>query len=72
MAETTDDKILKRLDQILMVLALKAASEKSITDGARLLKIAGLDNKTIARLLGTTDATVRTLTANLHRKKLSS
>ena len=72
MTKTTDERILERLDQILMVLALKTASEKSITDGARLLKISGLDNKTIARLLGTTDATVRTLTANLHRKKLSS
>jgi hypothetical protein len=40
---------------------------KSLTEGARLLKIAGLDNRTIADVLDTTDATVRSITANLRR-----
>ena len=69
MARTKEDRILERLDQIMKILALQVASERSVTDGARLLKIAGLDNKTIAGVLNTTDATVRSLTANLRKPK---
>lgn len=68
MARSIDDEILKRLDQILRVLALQVASDKSLTEGARLLKIAGLDNRTIADVLNTTEASVRTLTTNLRRR----
>ncbi len=60
--------ILERLDLIVNLLAFRVASEKSVTEGARLLKMAGLDNRTIANVLNTTDATVRTLTANLRSK----
>lgn len=72
MARTIDDQILERLDQILRVLALQVASDKSITEGARLLKIAGLDNKTIADVLNTSDATVRVVTSNLRKPRASS
>ena len=72
MALTIDDQILERLDQILRVLALQVASDKSITEGARLLKIAGLDNKTIADVLNTSDATVRVVTSNLRKPRVSS
>jgi DNA-binding CsgD family transcriptional regulator len=68
MARSVDDEILDRLDKILRVLALQIALDKSVTEGARLLKIAGLDNRTIADVLNTTDATVRVLTTNLRRK----
>ena len=68
MAISTEDKILERLDQIVKILALQVASDKSVTDGARSLKLAGLDNKTIAEVLNTTDAVVRTLTSNLRSK----
>jgi Na+-transporting NADH:ubiquinone oxidoreductase subunit NqrD len=66
----TDEKIIEILGQILKVLAIQTASNKSITEGARLLKLAGLDNLTISEVLNTSPATVRTLTANLrpHRK----
>ncbi len=57
--------ILEKLDLIVNLLATQAASDKSTTEGARLLKMAGLDNKTIANVLNTSDATIRTLTANL-------
>lgn len=60
--------IVDRLDLIINVLGLQVASEKSVTEGARMLKMAGLDNRTIARVLNTSDATVRTLTANLRVK----
>ncbi len=66
MAKTTEERVLTLLEQILRVLAIQAASERaSITDGARMLKLAGLDNQTIAEVLNTTPATVRTLTVNL-------
>ena len=69
MEKSSDEKILEKLDQILRVLALQVASEKSTTEGARMLKIAGLDNRTIAEVLNTTDATIRTLTTNLRIPK---
>jgi len=68
MALSTEDKILERLDQIVKILAFQVASDKSVTDGARSLKLAGLDNKTIAEVLNTSDAVVRTLTSNLRSK----
>jgi len=56
------DPVATLLEKILMVLAIQAAANQSISQGARLLKIAGLDNVTIARLLGTDPKTVSTLT----------
>lgn len=61
----TDVTVIELLTQILKVEAIQAASNKSVTEGARLLKLAGLDNQTIAEVLNTSPATVRTLTANL-------
>ena len=63
------DEVLERLDLILRVLALQVAADKSLTERARLLKVAGLDNRTIAEVLNTSDATVRTLTSNLRTTK---
>ncbi len=60
-----DEKIAELLSQILKVQAIQAASDKSVTEGARLLKLAGLDNQTIAEVLNTSISTVRSLTANL-------
>ncbi len=68
MPKTIDEKILDKLDLILRVVALQLASEKSVTEGARALKIAGLDNRTIADILNTSEATVRTLASNLRRR----
>lgn len=65
----TDEKLIELLTQILKVEAIQAASSKSITEGARLLKLAGLDNQTIAEVLNTSPGTIRTLTANLRSKR---
>ncbi len=62
-------KVMEQLDLILRVLAIQVAEDKSITERARLLKIAGMDNKTIAEVLNTSAATIRTLTSNLRRGK---
>ena len=61
----TDEKIAELLSLILKVQAIQATSDKSVTEGARVLKLAGLDNQTIAEVLNTSAGTVRTLTANL-------
>lgn len=65
----TDEKLIELLTQILKVEAIQAASDKSVTEGARLLKLAGLDNQTIAEVLNTSPGTIRTLTANLRSKR---
>lgn len=64
-----NDDIIERLDMILRVLALQVGADKSITERARLLKFAGVDNQTIADVLNTSPATVRALTSNLRSKK---
>ena len=69
MPTTIEQQMLERLDQILRVLSLQVAADKSITERARLLKLAGMDNRTIAVVLDTTDATIRTLTSGLHARR---
>jgi len=60
-----EDKVERFLELILRVLCLQVGSDKSVTERVRLLKMAGLDNRTIASVLNTTDATVRALASNL-------
>ena len=67
MPVSNEKEIVNLLDQILKVLALLVAADQSLTERARLLKLAGMDNRTIAEVLNTSDATIRTLTANLRR-----
>lgn len=69
MTTSTEEQILERLDQIVKILALQLVSEKNtVTDGARSLKFAGLDNKTISEILNVDVTVVRTLTSNLRSK----
>jgi hypothetical protein len=56
------------LELLVNLVALLITSEKSVTEGARSLKMAGLDNQAIAAVLNTTPATIRVLTANLRVK----
>jgi DNA-binding CsgD family transcriptional regulator len=60
-----EERILERLDQVVRILGLQVAADKSITERARLLKVAGLDNQTISEILNTSSAVIRTLTSNL-------
>lgn len=64
---SNEDRVVELLEQILRVVALQVGADKSMTERARLLKTAGLDNQTIARVLNTSSAVVRTLTSNLSR-----
>jgi DNA-binding NarL/FixJ family response regulator len=64
------EEILDKLELLVNLIALQVASEKSITEAARQLKMAGLDNQTIAEVLNTSPATVRVVTSNLRVKRL--
>lgn len=68
MPKSVDAKIVEKLDQILRVLSIQVAADKSLTERARLLKLAGLQNQSIADVLNTSVETVRTLTSNLRTK----
>jgi DNA-binding NarL/FixJ family response regulator len=62
------EDIHETLELLVNLVALLITSEKSVTEGARSLKMAGLDNQTIAAVLNTSPATIRVLTANLRVK----
>ncbi len=64
-----EEKVIDLLEKILKVVSLQIGADKSMTERVNLLKLAGLDNKTIASILDTTDATVRALTAYSKKKK---
>ena len=63
-----EDKVLELLDKILKVLSLQVAADKSMTERARLLKVAGLDNATIATVLNTSIKSISVLTAGVRSK----
>jgi hypothetical protein len=67
-ATTSDKQIVELLEKILKVQAIQVAAGKGITEAARLLKLADLDNQTIAAVLNTTSATVRAVTSNLRTR----
>jgi DNA-binding transcriptional regulator LsrR (DeoR family) len=69
MAPNVNEQILDRLDKILLVLSLQVAADKSVTDAVWTLKLAGLDNKTIAQVLNINTATVRALLSKVRKTK---
>jgi hypothetical protein len=58
----------EKLDVLIRVVSIQVGVDKSTTERARLLKMAGVDNQTIADVLNTSVAVVRTLTSNLRKK----
>ncbi len=69
MAKLPEDKILTKLDQILRVISIQVGADKSLTERARLLKLAGLENQVIAEVLNISIESVRTLTSNLRNTR---
>lgn len=71
-AAHSGDALLKelseKLDVLIKVVSIQVGADKSITERARLLKLAGVDNQTIADVLNTSPAAVRSLTSNLRKK----
>ena len=68
MKKSNEEKMLEKLDQILKVLSIQIGSDKSLTERARMLKLAGLENQVIAEVLNTSVQTIRTLTSNLRMR----
>jgi len=72
MVKDVDSEIVTKLDQILKVLSMslvdRLGPEATMTEKARMLRIAGLDIKMIAVVLNTTEASVRTLTSGIRKK----
>jgi DNA-binding NarL/FixJ family response regulator len=64
-AEKLLTDLIEKMDILIKVTSIQVGVDKSMTERARLLKMAGLDNHTIAAVLNTSPATVRTLTSNL-------
>jgi len=69
MSDEFEMEILDKLDKITKILMYQVSTDKSMSENARILKTLGFDNKTIAEVLNTTDATVRTVTANLRKPR---
>jgi hypothetical protein len=61
--------LVDKIDVLTRVVAIQVAADKSTTERARVLKMAGLDNQLIADILNTSPATVRTLTSNLRVRR---
>jgi DNA-binding NarL/FixJ family response regulator len=60
--------LIERIEVLTKVVSIQVAADKSTTERARVLKLAGLDNQTIADVLNTSPGTVRTLTSNLRAR----
>jgi len=58
-----------KLDVLIKVISIQVGADKSTTERARLLKLAGLDNRTIADVLNTSYGTISVLTANLRTRR---
>jgi DNA-binding NarL/FixJ family response regulator len=61
--------LIEKVELLTKVVSIQVAADKSTTERARVLKMAGLDNQTIADVLNTSPATVRTLTSNLRGRR---
>lgn len=72
MTQLSDADLGEKLDQLIRLVAIQVGADKSLTERARLLKLAGLDNRTIADVLNTSPATIRSLTTNLRRRQRQS
>lgn len=59
----------EKLDVLIKVISIQVGADKSTTERARLLKMAGLDNHTIASILNTSANTISVLTANLRSER---
>lgn len=57
--------LIEKIEILTKVVSIQVAADKSTTERARVLKMAGLDNQTIADILNTSPGTIRTLTSNL-------
>lgn len=70
MAQTNEQQVLEKLDQILRVMSAMATRGLKQREQIALLNQAGLQPKTIAELLGTSSNTVRVELVALRKGKV--
>lgn len=63
------EELIEKIDILTRVVGIQVGAEKSTTERARLLKLAGLDNRTIADVLNTSPGAVSVLTSNLRSRR---
>jgi len=71
-SETTETllrDLIEKVEILTKVVGIQVAVGESTTERARVLKMAGLDNQTIADILNTSVGTIRTLTSNLRARR---
>ena len=66
----SESEIVDRLDKIIKVLAVQVGMDRSLSERIYLLRLAGLDNATIAEVLEVTPATVRAIQSFVRRRAL--
>ena len=69
MAKTNEEHIVEKLDQILKVLAINVGSGLNAGERVHLLRLAGLDYKTIADILEISIETARVLASQYKAKR---
>lgn len=70
MNKIKNDPVVDKLDKILKVLSLQVAPDKSITERAALLNLAGLSNQEISEVLNIPITSVRTLLSRTRKKRV--
>jgi len=72
MSLTNEEKLLaelsEKLDVLIKVVSIQVGADKTVTERARLLKMAGVDNHSISQVLNTSPDAVRTFTKHLRNK----
>lgn len=68
MAKLPETVLVEKVDLLIRLVAIQVGADKGLTERARLLKLAGLDNLTIADVLNTSPGAVRSLTSNLRKR----
>ncbi|HXM64245.1 MAG TPA: hypothetical protein VN950_25515 [Terriglobales bacterium] len=58
-----------KLDVLIKVVSIQVGADKTVTERARLLKMAGVDNQSISQVLNTSSDAVRSFTKHLREKK---
>jgi hypothetical protein len=58
-----------KMDVLIKVVSIQVGADKTVTERARLLKMAGVENHSISQVLNTSPDTVRSFTQHLREKK---
>ncbi|RLI40315.1 hypothetical protein DRO69_13060 [Candidatus Bathyarchaeota archaeon] len=72
MSEKTLEKILKKMDVLIKLVAINMLKNKNLTEQVEILSEIGLQPKQIASILGTDSSTVRTLKSRVKKRKSGS